>query len=284
MLNSNFNLRLVWDLIKYFSNLTANKVPVVRGMVSKLRTVDFSEYMKAYDNTTATFIPYQEMLGKIADLLDLTGGESVVDFGSGTGNLTLEVANRGGKVISIDCSPEANQIHLMKNPQADIVEIDFDRPDHQIGFLPLENESVNRVCAANVWTYIKNRKTLYAEIKRILKPEGTFVLAVERKGYNPGSILKGHFYRAYEREIKNGAQPLTAMSRVADDFGGKYRDLLITAEQTKKLMRGIAAGDYVTFEIDEILRELKENGFEPSHYEISYAGQAIIIKATKAKV
>lgn len=271
----------VWDFIKYFANLGANKIPGIKQIVGRERVVDFSEYMLAYDKTTATFVPYREMLSRIVELLEIKGGELVIDLGAGTGNLSIAVEQKGAKVISVDCSPEANEIHKSKNPQASILEVNIDRSDDKLGFIPMPDHSIDRVCAANLWTYIRNRSTLYTEIKRLLKPDGLFVLAVEREGYSPLQILKDHLSKEYHRYLREGDLPLTALVRVYTDFISKYEDLLTTAEETKKLMRGIAAGDYVVFTEKGIIEELEGNRFKVLLSEIAYAAQAIIVKARK---
>lgn len=272
----------VWDFIKYFATFFASKIPLAKNLIGKKRTVDFSTYMRAYDNTTATLAPYRKLLSRVVELAQISQGQRVVDLGAGTGNLSIELAAAGANVLSVDSSQEVNVIHRAKNPQASIESVNIDRNDKRTGFINLPDRSVDKVCAANLWTYINNRDTLYAEIRRLLKPGGLLVLAVEKRGYSPLSILKDHLSREYHRYLEAGDLPLTAVVKVYTDFISKYEDLLITAEETKKLLRGIAAGQYKVYDQGEIAQELKRNGFTVISSELSYAGQAIIITADPA--
>lgn len=267
----------VWEFIKYFASLGANKIPLLRKLISGKEQVDLSRYIKAYDNTTASFHPYQGLLNRITDLLNIKGGELVVEMGSGTGNLGRKVKEKGARVISLDSSPEANQIHRNKDPQANIIQFNIDAPGNAF---PFANHSVDRVCGSNLWVYIQNRSHAYAEIKRILRPDGTLVLSVERKGYSPTPILREQLRIEYDRYQKEERiTPLTAAVKVYKDFIERQKDLLITAEEVKKLMSGIASGKYRTFTENEIVAELEANGFEVVHQEIAYVGQNIIIVA-----
>lgn len=269
----------VWEFAKYLMNLAINKIPGARSLTGRERKVSFAEYMLAYDRTTATFVPYRQLLDRVAELVAAGPGEKVLDLGSGTGNLSQAVAQRGGQVISIDNSPEANRIHRGKRARAEILEVNIDRPDSALGFIPLPDGHVKHVCAANLWTYIKNRATLYAEIRRILPPDGDFVLAIERKGYSPLEILKAHLKAEYNRHIKEGNMPLTACVKVYSGFIAHYDDLMTTMHETKKLMRGIAAGDYAVFSEAEIRREVEANGFIVLSIELAYADQCVIVRA-----
>lgn len=268
------------ELLKYCAAVVGLKLPAYgRSGHFANGTVSFTRYMQAYDNVTGTLTPYKQLLARIAGLLELRGGEKVVDLGAGTGNLTGEIIRCGGEVTSIDSDPGANTINRRKNPTAELHQVNLDQPSGQVNFIPLPNYSVDRVCAANLWVYIRNRQSLYTEVRRLLKPEGVFVLAVEKKGYNTLAILKAHLASEYDRHLCDGKMPMTAVAQAFSDFIAKFEDVMITAEQTKKLLRGIAAGAYTVFTEAGIKAELEQAGFRVESCEIGYAGQAIILRA-----
>jgi len=268
----------IWDFIKYFAGLGATRA----GYVGEKRTVDFSAYFRAYDKTTASLVPYRQMLERIVELLELKGGEWVVDLASGTGNLSLLLKAKGADVLSLDCLAAAGRIHQEKDPAARTLLVNLDRPDSQLGFIPLPDQSVDRVGGSNFRAYIKNPQTLWQEVKRILKPGGFMVIDVEKTGHSPTKILIAHLTAEYQRYRRQGEAELTAAVKVYCDFIANYEALLITAEETKKFIRGLAVGEYTSFLEPQIRQELAASGWRVVQTEAADAGQAIIVKAFPA--
>jgi putative AdoMet-dependent methyltransferase len=70
----------------------------------------FSDWAAEYDETVAgkdeeyraVFFKYEQLLAEIAE----KAGRSVVEFGSGTGNLTQALLTQGKNVLAIEPSPE----------------------------------------------------------------------------------------------------------------------------------------------------------------------------------
>lgn len=270
----------IWDFIKYLFDLGGSRLLGQKRALFKAEgEVSFETYMTAYDKTSATYHPYRQLLARVAQLVDAKPGGKVADLGSGTGNLSCLVAKSGATVYSFDRSAEVNRMHWRKRPEAIIFPVDLDRPDSQTNFTSLADASLDGVCAANVWTYIKNVRSLYAEIRRVLKPEGFLVLSVERQGYDPLAIVKAHVKHEFEAHLRAGLPLLTAAVSVYRDLFAHTPELLIAMQETKKLMRGIAIGDYRVYTESEIRQELADNGFEILSCEAAMASQCLVLKA-----
>jgi ubiquinone/menaquinone biosynthesis C-methylase UbiE len=113
--------------------------------------------------------------GVVVDLLDLAGGETVVDYGAGTGRVAAAVAARlrTGRVIAVDESPEmighlTERLRAIEN--AEVIEIHGNA-------VPLDDGSVDRIVAVNLLHEVRGERAL-GEMRRLLAPDG-FVLVVD---------------------------------------------------------------------------------------------------------
>lgn len=115
--------------------------------------------------------------GRVADLLDLQGSETVVDYGAGSGVLSVPVAERlpDGVVHSIDESPEMLG-HLEE--RLDGTDLRNVHP-HLIksNRVDLRDGSVDRVLAVNLLHEVLGEGAL-AEMRRLLRPGG-FLLVID---------------------------------------------------------------------------------------------------------
>ena len=114
--------------------------------------------------------------GRIVALLELEGGETVVDYGAGTGRLTRAIADAlddTGQVIAVDESPEMFALltdQLASVPRTEPLQIAGNS-------VPLPDGSADRVLALNLLHEIRGESAL-AEMHRLLRPGG-FVLVVD---------------------------------------------------------------------------------------------------------
>jgi ubiquinone/menaquinone biosynthesis C-methylase UbiE len=103
-------------------------------------------------------------------------GYFVLDFGSGEGRYALPAAKavgKKGRIYAVDKDKQAlNQLakFLKKNTIRNIEVINRESKTF------LESNSVDFVLCYDVIHYIKNRKSIYREFYRVLKPEGTLSL------------------------------------------------------------------------------------------------------------
>ena len=65
-----------------------------------------SDYPRARKRLGQHFLTDPRILGRIADALQLTGGETVVEIGPGRGALTEQLLKRAGHVFAIEVDRE----------------------------------------------------------------------------------------------------------------------------------------------------------------------------------
>jgi ubiquinone/menaquinone biosynthesis C-methylase UbiE len=112
----------------------------------------------------------------VVDLLGLTGVETVVDYGAGTGVYTLPIAAAlpRGRVIAVDLSRELLDILESKlTPElAARVRVVATKAND----VPLPDGEAEVVLAVNVWHELYDETEALAEMRRLLAPDGRLVI------------------------------------------------------------------------------------------------------------
>jgi len=132
---------------------------------------------------------------RLMELLELTGGERVLDFGSGSGFHSLLMAEqlpRGG-VVAVDVSPEMlDQLRTNAARRGLTDRIEVLQADGLA--LPLEDASVDRALSAAVWHHLDDPDQACRELVRALRPGGRAVVSDLRIEANTKAIqgLDGH--------------------------------------------------------------------------------------------
>lgn len=102
--------------------------------------------------------------------------QAILDFGCGQGHYTLpaaRVVGEKGKAYAEDKDKEALKKLVKLIKKAKIKNIEIINRESRI---PLEDESLDFVLCYDVVHYLKNRKTIYDEFYRVLRPGGIFSL------------------------------------------------------------------------------------------------------------
>jgi ubiquinone/menaquinone biosynthesis C-methylase UbiE len=127
-------------------------------------------------------------LGKAYDRLmsNIGRGQKVLDLGCGTGALTLRAAQKGAKVKGIDVNPQMLEVARKRSIEAGLsVNIEL----FEMGVAELgreESESYDVVMSGLCFSELTENELNYAlkEIKRILKPRGSLLVADEVRPKN----------------------------------------------------------------------------------------------------
>jgi ubiquinone/menaquinone biosynthesis C-methylase UbiE len=97
-------------------------------------------------------------------------GKQVLDLACGTGIFTLKMAALGAKVIGLDTSQSMIKIASARAPKTRFIVGDARR-------LPFGAGSFDIVVSNLLIHYLKDLKSLFAEINRVLVPDGEFVFS-----------------------------------------------------------------------------------------------------------
>ena len=121
---------------------------------------------------------------RLVDLLGLEGGETVVDYGAGTGRLALAAERRlagSGRVLAVDESEEMlarlSERLAAAGSRAEPVLVAENR-------VPLADASVDRIIAVNLLHEVRGEAAL-DEMRRLLRPRGALLVADWERGRDP---------------------------------------------------------------------------------------------------
>ena len=153
------------------------------------------DYISHTDNKRSLFEKAYHFVKNIAlkNKLNLINGEQsqkgrILDIGAGTGDFLLTAKNDGWETVGVEPSDRAKNIAIQKG-------ISF---VNEIG--DLENNSFDVITMWHVLEHIPNLELQIQELKRLLKPTGTLIVAVPNfKSYDAQHYKT--FWAAYDVPI-----------------------------------------------------------------------------------
>lgn len=137
----------------------------------RARTASFFATVDAAD-PGAAWLGSADCLPAILQRLPLDA--TVLDLGTGTGRLLPDLANNTSAVIGVDASPS-----MLEQARARVNAAGVDGVDLRLGdlaHLPLTDGEVDVVVANMVLHHVPEPARVFGEIKRVLKPGGTFLI------------------------------------------------------------------------------------------------------------
>jgi ubiquinone/menaquinone biosynthesis C-methylase UbiE len=114
----------------------------------------------------------------VVDHVSPRAGERVVDIGAGMGAGAMRAARRGATVIAVEPTPfmrgvlTARRLCSRHRGNVDVV-------DGAAELLPVDDASIDAVWAVNTMHHWVDQERGAAEIARVLRPDGRFVLVDE---------------------------------------------------------------------------------------------------------
>lgn len=137
----------------------------------------FDQWAPTYDETVFRAEPadgferYQEVLGRVADLAGAAPGRTVLDVGTGTGNLAQVLLEKGASVTAVEPSAAMRQQARRKLGDVPVLE------GHFLA-LPVREGTVDAVVSSYAFHHLTDDAKVQGakEMLRVLRPGGTVVL------------------------------------------------------------------------------------------------------------
>lgn len=116
--------------------------------------------------------------GGALDLAVVQEGEVVLDLGSGRGNDVIKAARQSGstgKAYGVDFTRRMVQVAESTRKKLRVTNAEF--LEGAIDKIPLGNDSVDVVISNCTINHAQDKSSVYAEIYRVLKPGGRFIVS-----------------------------------------------------------------------------------------------------------
>jgi SAM-dependent methyltransferase len=149
-------------------------MPDISGSSAELVTNDYDTFGEAYaaENETSLTNAYYTRPA-ILDLAGDVAGRHVLDAGCGSGPISAGLRDRGAVVTGFDSSTTMVELARQRlGGDADLRVADLGGP------LPYPDGAFDDVIAALVLHYLENWTAPLAELRRVLKPGGRLIIAV----------------------------------------------------------------------------------------------------------
>jgi len=171
-----------------------------------------------------SLITTQPLARTVVDQALIRPGERVLDIGTGSGIVAIEVASRlgtGGRIVGIDLSREMltqAALHARHAPGSDRIALTETDAEH----LPFPNAAFDCIVSLFALLHFPNPARALAEMRRVLKPGGRLVLGIGSRP--PLTSWKGLRHYA---------------SRVPDAIGERTGRLLVAPAFLERVVSGV---------------------------------------------
>ncbi len=159
----------------------------------------------------------------LLSFLPESGNKKLLDIGCGTGEITLELKNKGFDVTGIDFSEVA--VKKAREKGLNIILSDFDKDG-----IKFPDNSFDIVWAGDIIEHVFDPMFLFKEIARVLRPDGSFLLTVPNdfNFYNrlliflKGKSIQSGLYRRFKISKHHTFFSLELLEFMLNSNGLKY--------------------------------------------------------------
>lgn len=185
---------------------------------ARLLIDEYGRMARVYDVQAAP--RHAPLVERVLELAELESGMTVIDVGCGTGNLAFEAVERvghDGLVAGIDAALGAILVATEKAERRHLDKVRFEAMDAR--HLRYEDETIDAVLSC-LGIPTVGRVECFAEVRRVLRPDGRFVFCEWSGAGNP--ITKAYFdtlakYRAARPPVPEVARLLEARRVINGD-------------------------------------------------------------------
>jgi SAM-dependent methyltransferase len=174
------------------------------------------------------------------------GGQTILDIGSGPGYASIdlaEIVGRQGRVIALERSRRFLDAldaarSLRRIAHIDILEVDLD------DFQP-DVSSADGAWARWVFAFVKNPRSLLAQISNALKPGGTFVIH-EYLDYSTWRLMpRSLVFEGFVQEVMESWRAEGGEPDIAMNLPGWLADVGFSVTSMQPIVDVVSAGNFV---------------------------------------
>jgi len=222
-------------------------------------------YAKIYPNSP--FVPNH--FSQLTTLLSPKSNEVIIDLGCGCGVLIQKLfgenKNTNFKIVGIDYSAKALErasklnSKYLENGRLKLINHDF-----RLG-IPFSNESTDKIVSnwGIFYFHQEDLKKALLEVRRVLKPEGTFLCA---------AVIKGRMLSLFQKRVIKTILKDFLMRELKE-----IKDILREGLKMQKNLHSL----FPMYSEKEILKILEEAHFEIKRKEYSLLGASIVCLTRK---
>ena len=215
--------------------------------------------------------PFADFMKAQIKALDLGRGNVVADIGSGTGEFLQYSADAEPKcVVEIDLIRQA--MSRVREGAEFAAAAEFVQAD-LASSIPLADQSVDRVIASLVLSYVPSPQSVLAEVKRILRPDGRLVVSTLVADADMSKLFMEGVEELKERS------GVSAEGAPADDVLRSFTN------HASRLLDLEEQGAFRFWEPAAFQELLREAGWDVESVEQAFGSppQAVIVSATRAR-